>query len=352
MDLKAIITQFQDQRVMIIGDIILDEYICGEVNRISPEAPVPVFEKTSERTGCGGAANVAQNIASLGAKADLISVIGKDRDGERIVQMLNSMGIGTTDICMDVERPTSKKTRVIVEAGSTDYLQSITNNSEQYQHTQGHHLLRIDQESKHEISANLREHLLDAILSRMCDNDAIIFSDYEKGLVSADLIESVVNHAKSQNIPIIVDPKQTNFWYYEGATALTPNHKEAGAATQLKINDVSHLISVGEDILDRLSLSALLITRDADGMSLFQRNSDGILKVTHLPSVANDVVDVTGAGDTVAAVFTLSLAANEDFHSAAQLASIAGGIVVGKTGCATVTQKELCFNLDSTSSDL
>ncbi len=352
MDLKAIITQFQYQKVMIIGDIILDEYICGEVNRISPEAPVPVFEKTSERTCCGGAANVAQNITSLGADAELIGVIGKDRDGERIVQMLNSLGVGTADISMDVQRPTSKKTRVIVDAGSTDYLQSLTNNSERVQHTQGHHLLRIDQESKQEISANLKEHLLNAILSRMSENDAIIFSDYEKGLVSVELIESVVMHAKSKGIPIIVDPKQTNFWYYEGVTALTPNHKEAGAATQFKINDVSHLISVGEKILDRLSLSALLITRDADGMSLFQRDSDGILQVTHLPSVANDVVDVTGAGDTVAAVFTLALAVNEDYLSAAQLASIAGGIVVEKTGCATVKQNELYLNLDSIGSDL
>lgn len=331
---------------MVIGDIIVDEYIWGEVNRISPEAPVPVFEKISEKTGCGGAANVAQNIASLGANANLIGVIGKDRDGEKIIQMLNSMGIGTADICMDVERPTSKKTRVIVEADSTDTIHSIANTPELLQQTKGHHLLRIDQESKQKISNKLREHLLHAILSRMSASDAIIFSDYDKGLVSVDLIQSVVNHAKSKGIPIIVDPKQTNFWYYEGVTALTPNHIEAGAAAQFKINDVSHLISVGEKILDRLSLTALLITRDADGMSLFQRNSDGILQVEHLPSIARDVIDVTGAGDSVAAVFALALAATEDYYSAAQLASIAGGIVVGKTGCATVTQAELRRNFD------
>ena len=352
MNLKSIITHFKNQNVMVIGDIIVDEYIWGEVNRISPEAPVPVFEKTSEKTGCGGAANVAQNIASLGANVDLIGVIGKDRDGERIVQMLNSLGIRTTDVCMDVQRPTSKKTRVIVDAESTDYIQSITDNHEQHQQTQGHHLLRIDQESKQEISKKLREHLLHAVFSRIAVSDAIIFSDYDKGLLSGEFIKSVIKHAKSHDIPLIVDPKQSNFWSYEGVTVLTPNHKEAGIATQFRINDVSHLISIGEMILDRLSLSALLITRDADGMSLFQRDQDGILQVEHLPSIATDVVDVTGAGDTVAAVFTLALAVNDNCQSAAQLASIAGGIVVGKTGCATVTQDELTRNLVSISNKL
>lgn len=341
MDLQTIFKQFQNKKVMIIGDIIVDEYIWGDVNRISPEAPVPVFEMTTERTGCGGAANVAQNIASLGGKAELISVIGKDRDGEKLVQMLNTMNIGTTDICMDVQRPTSKKTRVIVSTTSSDALQLITNNPEHLPQHQGHHLLRIDNESKQEITAMLRERLLSAVTSQIAECDAIIFSDYDKGVVSAELIKGVVTRAKSFKIPIVVDPKRNNFWKYVGVTALTPNHKEAGEAVQEEITDISHLITVGEKILDRLSLETLLITREEEGMSLFQRDSDGTLQVEHLPSHSREVTDVTGAGDTVAAVLTLALAAQVDYRSAAQLSSLAGGIVVGKMGCATVTPEEL-----------
>ena len=331
---------------MIIGDIIMDEYIWGEVNRISPEAPVPIFEKTTEKTGCGGAANVAHNIASLGAKAELIGVIGKDRDGEQLIQMLNSLGIGTAEICIDVQRPTSKKTRVIVDADTTGTISSFNTSSELSQLNQGHHLLRIDQESKQEISAILREHLSRSILSRLDEYDAIIISDYDKGLVSAELIHSVVKKAASCDIPTIVDPKRNNFWNYKGVTALTPNDKEACVATEEMINDVSHLILAGEKILDDLSLSALLITRDAKGMSLFQRDSDGVLQVKHLPSTSSHVVDVTGAGDTVTAVFALTLAVHSNYNTAAQLSNIAGGIVVGKLGCATVKPDEIMQYLD------
>ena len=341
MNLKNIFTQFQDKRVTIIGDIILDEYIWGDVNRISPEAPVPVFEMTAERTGCGGAANVAQNVTSLGGKAELVGVIGKDRDGEKLIQTLNQMGIGTADICMDVQRPTSKKTRVIVSPTSTDSLQPSTNNPEHLSIHQGHHLLRIDKESKQEISAMIRERLMRAVISQIAGSDAIIFADYDKGVVSAELIRAVITHAKPYGIPIVVDPKRNNFWHYKGVTALTPNHKEASVAVQEQINDVSHLIAVGEKILDRLSLRSLLITREEKGMSLFQRNSDGTLQVIHLPPHSREVTDVTGAGDTVVAVFTLALTAQADNHSAAKLSNLAGGIVVGKMGCATATPTEL-----------
>ncbi len=346
MNLKNIYTQIKNKKVMIIGDIIVDEYIWGDVNRISPEAPVPVFEMTGEKTGCGGAANVAQNIASLGGKAQLIGVIGKDRDGEKLIQMLKHTGIGTTDICIDVQRPTSKKTRVIATA---DSLQRSVESSEALFLHQGHHLLRIDKESKQEISVLIKERLISAMVSQMAESDAIIFADYDKGAVSAELIKAVVTHAEPYGIPIIVDPKQNNFWHYQGVTALTPNHKEAGAAVQQEIDDVSHLINVGERILDQLSLKVLLITREAEGMSLFTRDSDGTLQVEHLPSHSKKVADVTGAGDTVAAVFTLALAAQVGYHSAAQLSSLAGGVVVGKMGCATVTPKELHLAIDTLS---
>ena len=333
MNLKATFAQLQGKRVMIIGDVIVDEYIWGDVNRISPEAPVPIFEIEAEKTGCGGAANVAQNVASLGGDAILVGVIGKDREGEKLVQMLTEMNLATTGICIDSQRPTSTKTRVIARAGTTTFAGC--------EHDSGHHLLRIDRESKQEISVGVREHLLDSVISQLPACDAIIFADYDKGVINAQLIQDVMKHARSYDIPIIVDPKQDNFWHYKGVTAVTPNHKEAGAAIHEEITDVRQLLTVGEKIINRLSLKALLITREAKGMSLFQRKPDGSLQIEHLPPHSNVVTDVTGAGDTAVAVFTLALAANADFYSAAVLSSLAGGIAVGKMGCATVTPKEL-----------
>ena len=209
----------------------------------------------------------------------------------------------------------------------------------------GHHLLRIDRESKQEISPQIREHLLDTIAAQLPTSDAIIFADYDKGVVTPQLIKDVMKHAKSYGIPIIVDPKQNNFWHYKGVTAVTPNHKEASAAVHEEITDVSDLVAVGEKILDRLSLKALLITRDAKGMSLFHRSADSIVKAEHLPPHSNIVTDVTGAGDTVVAAFTLALAAGAEFRSAAVLSNLAGGIAVGKMGCATVTPKELLHEI-------
>ena len=327
---------------MIIGDVIVDEYIWGDVNRISPEAPVPVFEIETEETGCGGAANVAQNVASLGGNAIPVGVIGKDRGGEKLVQMLTEMNIVTTGICTDTQRPTSTKTRVIAGAPTTTLVDRG--------HNSAHHLLRIDRESKQEISIRIREHLLETIVSQLPASDAIIFADYDKGVINAQLIRDVMKHAQPYDIPIVVDPKRDNFWHYKGVTAITPNHKEAGAAVHEEITDVPQLLAVGEKILNRLSLKALLITREANGMALFQRKTDGNLHVEDLPPHSSVVTDVTGAGDTAVAVFTLALAANADFHSAAVLSNLAGGIVVGKAGCATVTPKELLNAIETETS--
>ncbi len=327
---------------MIIGDVIVDEYIWGDVNRISPEAPVPVFEIETEETGCGGAANVAQNVASLGGNAIPVGVIGKDRGGEKLVQMLTEMNIVTTGICTDTQRPTSTKTRVIAGASATTLVDR--------DHNSAHHLLRIDRESKQEISIRIREHLLETIVSQLPASDAIIFADYDKGVINAQLIRDVMKHAQPYDLPIVVDPKRNNFWHYKGVTAITPNHKEAGTAVHEEITDVPQLLAVGEKILNRLSLKALLITREANGMALFQRKTDGNLHVEDLPPHSSVVTDVTGAGDTAVAVFTLALAANADFHSAAVLSNLAGGIVVGKVGCATVTPKELLNAIETETS--
>ena len=318
---------------MIVGDVIVDAYIWGNVHRISPEAPVPVLEIEAEKTGCGGAANVAQNVASLGGDATLIGVIGKDSEGEKLVQMLTDINLATTGICIDTQRPTSTKTRVIARGDTTT--------SAGHEREPGHHLLRIDREAKHGISIEVQAHLLNSVISELPTSDAIIFADYDKGVINAQLIQEVMKHAQPYNIPIIVDPKRDNFWEYKGVTAITPNHNEAGAAVQKEITDVHQLLPVAEEIISRLSLKALLMTREAKGMSLFQRQPDGSLHVKHLPPQSKAVTDVTGAGDTAVAVFTLALAANVDFYNAAVFASLASGIAVGKMGCATVTPKEL-----------
>ena len=342
MNYNNILTQFQDKQIMIVGDIILDEYIWGDVNRISPEAPVPVIEICGERSGCGGAANVAQNIVSLGGKAELIGVVGKDRDGERMLQKLNSIGVGTTGICVDVLRHTSKKTRVIVQSDNTDSIQIPYNNKpdDEVPH-HGQHLLRIDRETKQEITGLVRTAITNPFRSQLPYTDAIIFADYDKGVFSSKLINELVNLAKLFSVPIVVDPKHENFWHYKEVTALTPNHKEAGDAKQKEITDESSLIEIGVNILDQLSLHTLLITREEKGMSLFQRDSNGDLQVEHIPPHSTEVIDVTGAGDTVVSVFSLALAAGADNYSAAILSSIAGGIVIGKMGCANVTPDEI-----------
>ena len=325
---------------MVIGDIILDEYIWGDVNRISPEAPVPVFEASTETTGCGGAANVAQNVESLGGRASLVGVIGEDAAGEKLVQMATEMDLDLDGICVDSQRPTSTKTRIIAHAAAPTSTEEMPES--------GQHLLRIDRESKQEIPDRLREHLLAQVVSQLPASDAIVFADYDKGVVDAQLIKEVVKQAQFYDIPIVVDPKRNNFWHYEGVTAVTPNHKEAGVAVHEEITDVTQLVAIGEKILNRLSLKALLITRDAEGMSLFQRGADGNLQVRHLPPHSSEVKDVTGAGDTVVAVFTLALAAGSEFYSAAVLSSLAGGIVVGKMGCATATSEELLRAIETT----
>ncbi|MCZ6680810.1 MAG: D-glycero-beta-D-manno-heptose-7-phosphate kinase [Candidatus Poribacteria bacterium] len=321
VNLQTVFDQVKEKYIVIIGDVILDQYIWGDVNRISPEAPVPVLEVTSETTRFGGAANVAHNIASLGGKVDLIGVVGDDSNGVTLTRLLQAAGIHTAGICIDKNRPTSTKTRVIAL------------------HQQ---LVRIDRESKMPVDASLQGQLLKAAMDRIPQADAIIFEDYDKGVVSGELIQGVLRQARESHTPVVVDPKVENFWNYKGVTAITPNHKEAGAALNRQITDEVSLIEVGQEILDRLDLEGLLITRGEQGMSLFRRDGEQQqFCVDHIPTQPREVFDVTGAGDTVVAVFALALAAHADMLDAARLANFAGGIVVREIGCVAVTPEEL-----------
>ena len=328
MSLQTVLNQLEGRHVLIIGDVILDEYIWGDVNRISPEAPVPVLEIAAETTRTGGAANVAQNIVNLGGRVDLIGVVGDDNNGKTLIRMLERIGVDASGICIDVDRPTSTKTRVIARTSDTS-----TSTHQQ--------LVRLDRESQAPVKTAIHERLLENALNRIPNVDAVVFEDYDKGCVSSRLIEGVLRTARQHGKPVVVDPKVENFWNYKGVTSITPNHKEAGLAVNQRISDEDSLVSVGDEILDRLNLEGLLITRGEQGMSLFRRTRDGELRVDHIPTQAQEVFDDTGAGDTVVAVYTLALAAKADMLEAAQLSNLAGGIVCGEVGCVAVNREQL-----------
>ena len=308
------------KKLLVIGDLVLDQYIWGDVNRISPEAPVPVVEVQKETFRLGGAANVACNIASLSGQVEVVGLVGADENGEKLISLLQEQSVTTSAVRVDNSRPTSTKTRII--AGNQQ-------------------IVRIDKESTQYSVQPLHSQLLSVILEKVDTVDAVIFADYDKGVVNSELIRAVTSKTKLNRIPVTVDPKVENFWSYEGVTSITPNQKEASIAVGIRILDQKTLLKVGQKILERLDLAHLLITRGEHGMSLFEKTSEGQLKVQHIETKAQDVFDVTGAGDTVIAVFTMALSAGLTPFQAAQMANMAGGIVVTEVGCVAVDRKKL-----------
>ncbi|MEW5766315.1 MAG: D-glycero-beta-D-manno-heptose-7-phosphate kinase [bacterium] len=315
-NLLNIIDRFENSRLLVVGDIMADEFVWGRVNRISPEAPVPVVEVVDETILPGGAANVANNIISLEGKAELVGVIGQDKIGEDLTADLKQRKIGTEGILAVQERPTIQKTRIIA-------------------HSQ--QVVRVDRENRKEIDPALTETILDYCGGLISDIDAVIISDYGKGVIIPPLIEKLVALSREFDRPVVVDPKIGHLKSYKRISVLTPNHHEAGLLSGKPITDEESLIEVGWFLLNLLECEAVLITRGEKGMSLFPRQGE----VTHIPTVAREVYDVTGAGDTVVAVFTLALASGAGLLEAATLANYAAGIVVGKVGTATVTRGEL-----------
>jgi len=323
--LSDIVAKFPAQRIVVIGDVMLDQYIWGSVTRISPEAPVPVIEVVSESFRLGGAANVAANIRSLGGQVTLISVIGEDENGARLRRMLLEDGTDVDGLLVHKNRPTTLKTRVIA------------------QHQQ---LVRIDRETRQEISDDISRDMLRYAEASIPSANSVVVSDYDKGVITKEVLTGIFDCAQRFDKPVIVDPKMRNFWRYTGATVVTPNQKEASQASGREIADEESLLLAGQELIRRLEIPAVLITRGEHGMSLLERrtltNPDlKEVKVTHIPAVAREVFDVTGAGDTVVASFSLALAAGLSMVNAAKLANFAAGIVVGKLGTATVTPTEL-----------
>lgn len=314
--LKSIISSFDQAKVLVVGDLILDEFIWGSVTRISPEAPVPVVWVDSENFMPGGASNVATNIRSLGGEVYLAGMVGDDTRGETLQALLRKKGIHCEGIFSDKNRPTTQKTRVIAH------------------HQQ---VVRIDREVTRPVPDNILKDINNYIAERMPEVDALIIEDYGKGVIVPKLVQEAVKLAKKYKKVITVDPKETHFSYYRGVTAITPNHHEAGSAVGVKIKDNATLERAGQKLQEELNCENVLITMGENGMCLFEKGKP-MFKIN---TVAQDVFDVSGAGDTVISAYTLAKARKASAGEAAYISNCAAGIVVGKVGVAVTTREEL-----------
>ncbi len=311
--LKKFIPLFRRKKVLVVGDLMLDDYVWGRVTRISPEAPIPVIEVSKEETKPGGAANVVLNLISLGAKVYCAGVTGDDANAKKLAGYLAGRGVDIGAVVRDSNRPTTVKTRVIAH------------------HQQ---VVRIDKEKKMPLAADIISLIHRKIKRIMPGIDAVIFSDYNKGMITRAMVEEIIDMARGRIIA--VDPKPANIAVFKNITIITPNKKEAAEATGIQIDSPEALRHAGMELLSMLAAKAVLITRGEEGMSLFEQSEE-----SSIPTVAKEVYDVTGAGDTVVSVATLALAAGAGFKEAAVIANEAAGIVVGEMGVATVTPAQL-----------
>ncbi|MCP4666863.1 MAG: D-glycero-beta-D-manno-heptose-7-phosphate kinase [Deltaproteobacteria bacterium] len=314
--LREYIDRFSQAKIMVIGDIIMDEYVWGEVARISPEAPVPVVEVRGETKMLGGAANVVNNMAALGARPILCGVIGEDKTGREIIEKIAEKGLLTDGIVIEQDRPTSIKTRVVA---------------------QGQQIVRFDRENRSDITTESITKVLDFMETCLDDTDAIVVADYGKGVISGALMKGLRELTRDASVMIAVDPKTGNFECYHGVDVITPNHHEAGIFCRFDIVNGETLIRAGKKILHDLNCRSVLITQGKDGMALFERNGE----IIHIPTEAKNVFDVTGAGDTVIGALSLGLASGMDLKSAALLSNYAAGIVVGEVGTSVVRAEDL-----------
>ncbi|GAB4239361.1 MAG: hypothetical protein Kow00109_14180 [Acidobacteriota bacterium] len=332
MDLRGLrrpaielIPRLAGRRIAVIGDLILDRFVWGEVRRISPEAPVPVVEVVRESQRPGGAANVAMNLRSLGAEVELVGLVGRDREADELRLLLNQAGVSSRFVIADTERPTTTKTRIIAH------------------HQQ---VCRCDRESRHAVPAETARDLQAAAVAAVEPAEAVIISDYAKGVVNPPLLAAVTDRARARNIPVATDPKRRDVSVYRNSTAITPNRREAEEATGLELTDATAIAEAAKRIREAVGAAYVLITRGEEGMSLLVGD-----RLEHFPAQAREVFDVTGAGDTVIAAFTLALAGGASAELAAYLANLAAGIVVGKLGTAAATPAELLAALATLSGE-
>lgn len=315
-ELLSFISKFKNARVLVIGDLMIDEYIWGSVSRISPEAPVPVVSVTSESLRLGGAGNVVNNIYTLGGKVWIGGVVGNDEMGRKVIQDLHKMGIDTRAVAVEPDWITTVKTRIIAH------------------HQQ---VVRYDREVVRGIRPQALKKILSVMEERIREFDAVLISDYGKGVICPELVEQIRSLTLGTGKILTVDPKVKNFPLFQKVTAITPNHHEAAQATGRWIQNEEDMVSVGRQLLGQLQAQSVLITRGEKGMTLFEENGD----ITNIPAMAKEVFDVTGAGDTVISVLTLALSVGANMKEAAVLSNHAAGIVVGEVGTATLKASEL-----------
>ncbi|WP_447976786.1 D-glycero-beta-D-manno-heptose-7-phosphate kinase [Candidatus Nitrospira bockiana] len=310
------LARFPKARILVVGDLILDHYVWGKVSRISPEAPVPVVHVESETLKLGGAANVYNNVLSLGGQAEVCGVVGADESGRRLVNAMHLPRERRGGVIVDGDRPTTRKTRVVA-------------------HNQ--QIVRFDVERRTEIKTPIQRKMLRHVEARLRDISCLVVSDYAKGVVTASLMAELVRLALLRRIPLVVDPKVEHFSFYKGVTVVTPNHLEAAQAAGVHGDDDASICQAGETLRQRLGCQSVLVTRGEKGMSLFESDGTSL----HIPTMARQVYDVTGAGDTVVATLALALATGASMGDGAMLANHAAGIVVGMVGTATVTVAQL-----------
>jgi rfaE bifunctional protein kinase chain/domain len=309
-----LIQKMKESRVVVVGDIMLDRYLVGETERLSPEAPVPVVTVRERHARLGGAANVAMNVAALGARSLLVGVVGDDTDGATIRQELAVARLEDRFVLTVAGRPTTSKTRIIARSQQ---------------------IVRIDDEVETLLDGQDLDRLARVAREALADADALLLEDYNKGALAPGLIASAMEVARRRGIPIVVDPKFRQFFEYAGATVFKPNRRELesalGAAVDLQNGNAL------PQVLSRLKVDNLLVTLGAEGMVLMMKDGS----TTHIPSIARDIYDVSGAGDTVTAWMGTALAAGASVREAAQLANYAAGVEVGKAGVATVSPEEV-----------
>src|ERR1700704_1151805 len=306
------------QTVLCVGDLMLDEFVYGEVSRISPEAPAPVIAVQRTETNIGGAGNVARNIASLGARCIFVGLIGEDEAGATLKAQLSQESLIETVLVCDSARPTTRKVRFVSEHFSS-------------------HMLRADWELAQPASSGIEQELIDAILPLLPRADIVLLSDYAKGVLTARVIRNVIDAAKKLGKRVIVDPKSANLAIYRGATLLTPNRKEFAEATRSRADSDASIAEAARDAMVLADCEAMLVTQSEHGMTLVTREGETI----HVPALPVKVRDVSGAGDTVSAALALALAAGGDWETALRIANAAAAVAVGKMGTATGAPDEL-----------
>jgi rfaE bifunctional protein kinase chain/domain len=311
-----LVASLKDHKVLVVGDLMIDEYIWGGVTRVSPEAPVPIVGVTSETLRLGGAANVANNILSLGGQVEVCGLLGDDQMGRWIKSDLKGKNIGIRGIVTASDRPTTVKTRVIAH---------------------GQQVVRVDKEVTTPLDRADEDVILGSVESFLGECGCVVVSDYAKGVITPTLMRQLVDLAKKHSVPVAVDPKISQFSIYKGVTVLTPNLFEAAAGAGLVIDSMEALVEAGHRIVDKLGCEYLIITRGDQGMTLFSGRND----YSHIEAYSRRVYDVTGAGDTVISTLSLALASGLSMEEGAYLANVAAGVVVGEVGTVAISIEQM-----------